>query len=119
LAVDTLGEVIGCAQIKPHRDGSHELASLVVSPDFRNRGIGRLILEHLIQNHAGDLYLMCRASLGAFYQKFGFKAVVEAEMPTYFQRISRLVSLVEFLGKEGESLLIMHLGADRDVGSVT
>lgn len=116
VGVDSSGALIACAQIKTHRDGSHELASLVVSPDHRSQGIGRLILEHLIRNHVGDLYLMCRASLGVFYRKFGFQPVAETLMPPYFRRISRLSSLAEFLREEGESLLIMHLGADRRSG---
>lgn len=119
VAVDEFDEVIACAQIKPHRDGTHEMASLVVSPGFQNRGVARLILERLIQDHQGDLYLMCRSSLGSFYQKFGFKAVSEPELPPYFYRVSRLVSLTEFLRKEGESLLIMRLSADLDAGSQT
>jgi hypothetical protein len=33
VAEDQAGKVIGCAQLKPHRDGSVELASLVVVED--------------------------------------------------------------------------------------
>jgi amino-acid N-acetyltransferase len=119
VAVDEYGEVIGCAQIKPHRDGTYEMASLVVSPGFQNRGVARMILDRLIQDHHGDLYLMCRASLAPFYQKFGFRAVSEPEMPHYFLRISRLVSLTEVLRKDGDSLLIMQLDTDRGTGSLT
>jgi N-acetylglutamate synthase-like GNAT family acetyltransferase len=113
VGVDSSGVLIACAQIKTHRDGSHELASLVVSPDHRGQGIGRFVLEHLIRNHVGDLYLMCRSSLGVFYRKFGFQLVTETLMPPYFRRLSRLSSLAEFLREEGESLLIMHLDVDR------
>ena len=88
LGVDSFDEVVACAQIKLHREGSQELASLVVSPDRRGQGIARLILQHLIQHNDGDLYLMCRASLGAFYRKFGFMVISEPEMPPYFQRLS-------------------------------
>lgn len=118
VGIDSSGEVVACAQIKPHRDGSQELASLVVSPEYRGQGIARLIMEHLIQHHAGDLYLMCRASLGAFYRKFGFEAVAGTEMPPYFQRVSRLASLAEILREEGVSLLIMRLAAGRGSHSV-
>ena len=41
-----LGEVIACGQIKPHFDGSDELASLVVDPDYRGYGHARSLLEH-------------------------------------------------------------------------
>lgn len=103
-----LGVVIGCAQIKPHRDGSNELASLVVNPDYRGRGIARSLVEHLAGKQMGELYLMCRSSLGEFYRKLGFEAINESKMPPYFRRINRLASIAEILRKEGETLLVMR-----------
>jgi amino-acid N-acetyltransferase len=108
IAESDLGEVIGCAQIKPHRDGSFELASLVVAENYRGQGIARSIVAHLTTHHEGTLYLMCRSSLREFYQKLGFAPVSEPQMPPYFRRISRLASLAEFLQKEGETLLVMR-----------
>jgi N-acetylglutamate synthase-like GNAT family acetyltransferase len=108
VAENDLGEVIGCGQIKPHRDGSFELASLVVAENYQGQGVARSLVTHLITNHDGNLYLMCRSSLGEFYQKFGFEPVSEPQMPPYFRRISRLASLAEFLQKEGETLLVMR-----------
>jgi N-acetylglutamate synthase-like GNAT family acetyltransferase len=108
VAENDLGEVIGCGQIKPHRDGSFELASLVVAENYQGQGIARSLVAHLTSNNQGKLYLMCRSSLGEFYQKLGFTPVSEPQMPPYFRRISRLASLVEFLQKEGETLLVMR-----------
>jgi N-acetylglutamate synthase-like GNAT family acetyltransferase len=108
VAENDLGEVIGCGQIKPHRDGSHELASLVVDPEYRCQGIARSLVEHLTEIHQGDLYLMCRSSLGGFYEKLGFESLSEPQMPPYFRRVSRLASLADFLRKEGETLLVMR-----------
>jgi amino-acid N-acetyltransferase len=107
------GDVIACVQIKPHRDGSQELASLVVAPEYRGKEIARLVLEHLLQNQKGDLYLMCRSSLGGFYRKFGFIGIPEPQMPPYFQRISRLASIAAILREEGETLLVMHRSPDQ------
>jgi amino-acid N-acetyltransferase len=108
VAENDFGEVIGCGQIKPHNDGSFELASLVVAEKYRGRGIARSLVTHLTANHAGNLYLMCRSSLGGFYQKLGFTPVSVPDMPPYFRRINRLASLAEFLQKEGETLLVMR-----------
>ena len=108
VVINNQGEVIACGQIKPHQDGSHELASLVVDPAYRGQGIARSLVEHLVEIYQGELYLMCRSSLGRFYQKFGFEPIIESQMPAYFHRISRLASLVEILRKEGETLLVMH-----------
>ena len=100
-------DVIGCGQIKPHRDGSHELASIVVEPAWRGRGVARGIIEHLIASKEGSLYLMCRSALGPLYEKFCFRALEYDKMPKYFQRVSRLTSVIEILRKEGETLLLM------------
>jgi amino-acid N-acetyltransferase len=102
------GEVIACAQIKPHRDGSHELASLVVDPAFRGQGIARSLVEHLLEAHEGELYLMCRSSLGNFYKKLGFEVIAEPQMTPYFRKINRLASLSKLLRKENETLLVMR-----------
>ena len=111
VAVSSEGEVIGCGQIKPHRDGSQELASLAVAEEWRGLGVARGILERLIaskeESKEGPIYLMCRSSLGSLYEKFGFEPVEHPQMPKYFQRVSRLSSIIEVLRKEGETLLIM------------
>jgi amino-acid N-acetyltransferase len=107
LAESAGDQVIGCAQIKPHRDGSQELASLVVTPEWRGQGVARAIIERLLRDHPGEMYLMCRSSLGPLYKKFGFREVEQNEMPKYFRLIKRLSRVVEVLRSEGETLLVM------------
>lgn len=108
VAESAAGEVIGCVQLKPHRDGSLELASLAVREDWRGRGVARALIEDLIAGNNGELYLMCRSGLGPLYEKFGFYALEEEQMPPYFRRISKLVSIVNTLRKSGQTLLIMR-----------
>jgi len=108
IAEDHDGEVVGCAQLKPHRDGSVELASLVVVEEQRGQGIARTLIEHLIDVHGNTLYLMCRSGLGPMYEKFGFYPIEQDEMPRYFRRVSKLFGAVEPFRKGKETLLVMR-----------
>ncbi len=110
LAVDEQEQVVGCGQIKPHRDGSHELASIAVLSEWRGQGIARQIIEALIVSHPDTLYLTCRASLEGFYEKFGFKLLEYEEMTPYFQRLSRLSRVVVRFAQEQDGLIVMKRG---------
>jgi N-acetylglutamate synthase-like GNAT family acetyltransferase len=90
VAVDERQRVIGCGQIKPHRDGSRELASIVVEPRSRLGGVGSAIITHLMT--AGPpLWLVCRSRLIPFYRRFGFREIndPQAAQP-HFRRMLRL-----------------------------
>ena len=82
--------VIGCGQIKPHKDGTRELASLVVEPSSRNRGVARAIIHRLLVENPPPLYLMCRVELCSFYQKFGFVSIHSKDLPRFFQQMQKL-----------------------------
>jgi N-acetylglutamate synthase-like GNAT family acetyltransferase len=108
LATDAEGRVIGCGQVKVHGDGSHELASIAVLTEWRGKGVARRIIEHLLEQHPGRLYLTCRSRLGPLYEKFGFQRIQPGEMTPYFKRLSRIVSIVNKLFRQHESMLVMR-----------
>ncbi len=108
VAVDTDETIIGCGQVKPHKDGSQELASIAVLPEWRSQGIARRIIEDLLAHYPGRLYLMCRSTLEPLYQKFGFQAIDYAEMPPYFQQISRLAAVYNRLAHQPDQLSVMR-----------
>jgi N-acetylglutamate synthase-like GNAT family acetyltransferase len=111
VAVTSSGELIGCGQVKTHADGSRELASIAVAPDYRGEGVARAIIEHLINIHPKPLYLTCRSSLEPFYQQFGFQTIPNNQMPPYFRRISRLAKILFWLIRRGEGLAVMQIQA--------
>jgi amino-acid N-acetyltransferase len=107
VAESAQGQIVGCGQVKRHADQSCELASIVVAPEWRLRGVGRALIENLLEAHPGPLYLTCRAALGSFYVRFGFRVIEEAGMPRYFQMVSRAFRLFQRLLRSREILLVM------------
>jgi N-acetylglutamate synthase-like GNAT family acetyltransferase len=110
VAVDEQDMLVGCGQVKPHGDGTLELASIAVVPERRGEGIAGTIIVRLIDEHPGRLYLTCRASMGPFYERFGFRNVAKQELTPYFRRIQRLVGLFMRVGMAEEGLLVMVRG---------
>lgn len=108
VATSVDGAIKGCGQVKPHGEEARELASIAVRTDDRGQGIARAIIEHLLMQDPGTVYLMCRSPLGRFYEKFGFREIQRNEMPTYFRRIARLAGLLMGLSRADDYLMIMR-----------
>lgn len=108
--VEGSGQMIACAQLKPVPGGLTELASLAVRPEFRQQGIARALIEHLLKQAPRPVYLTCRSGLGKLYEKFGFRALEAAETPSYYRRLQRLAGIFMDLTGKRETLLVMKLG---------
>jgi len=95
VAVDGQDEVIGCGQVKPHRGGSCELASIVVRRRWRGRGVARQIIEALQTSGGPPMWLTCASPLARFYQKFGFHEIASgSQMPLSIQIGTRFFNLM-------------------------
>lgn len=111
VAANPSAEVIGCGQLKPHGDGSLELASIVVAKSWRSQGVASALITRLLRQAPRPLYLTCQAELESFYQQFGFSALSQAEIPPYFNRIQRLFRAAAALRLVNGRLLVMRLPA--------
>jgi len=109
VAVDDGNRLLGCGQLKPHGGGITELASIAVLPDYRQRGIARALIEDLIATAPRPLYLTCRSSLKSFYEKWQFRALELPDMPPYYRKLVRAMSMVGKLFMRDERLLVMAL----------
>jgi N-acetylglutamate synthase-like GNAT family acetyltransferase len=90
LVAEEDGRIVGAVQVKPHGDGSRELASLAVIPERRDQGVGRALVEAILAAETGPVYLTCADRLEGYYVRFGFRCLEPPEMPPYFRRLSRL-----------------------------
>lgn len=102
-------DIIGVGQVKQHGDGSRELASLAVVPEWHGQGVGTHIVHGLLARESGVLYLMCDPRLGGYYARFGFQPIAGAELPPYFRRIDRVMRFAaRLLRRDGPGVLVMR-----------
>lgn len=95
VVADEDGEVIGVGQVKPHGDGSRELASIAVVPARQGQGIGSAVIKTLLAREPGIvLYLTCRRELEGYYTRFGFRLVEPPAYPPYFRRMLPIINAV-------------------------
>ncbi len=94
VAQDETGKFLGCGQIKPHSDGTFELASIAVQPEFHGQGIGKAIILELLAGSPRPIYLRCRSKLEIYYEKFGFRQVRKDEVPPAFRIIWSIFELM-------------------------
>ena len=100
------GAFVGCVQIKPHKDGTRELASLAVTPSRQGSGIGSVLVKALLERERGELYLMCLKPMVTYYQCFGFEEVPEAAMPRSLKIYHRAGKIfAKIAGTQGTSIM--------------
>jgi len=103
-------QIIGCVQLKPHRDGTVELASLAVERDWRGRGIGEQLVADCVARHAAALHLMCTHKLVAYYLRLGFAVVALPDLPPYFRRLMRVLAVVAPRAIKRSRIVVMARG---------
>jgi N-acetylglutamate synthase-like GNAT family acetyltransferase len=94
LLAEVDGRIVGTGQIKPHGDGSRELASIAVIPEYQRHGIAAQIITALIAGQTGTLYLTCQDRMERYYTRFGFRRIERDVMTPYFRRLTRVVDVI-------------------------
>lgn len=107
VAVNLNEQVVGCGQIKPHTDGTFELASIAVQPEYQHQGIGTALITRLLAEQEQALYLICRAAMETYYQKFGFQSIFPTRFTPYFWRIYQVLTLMEKVIGQKQGLSVM------------
>jgi N-acetylglutamate synthase-like GNAT family acetyltransferase len=100
------GAIVGIGQVKPHGDGSRELASIAVVPAKQGLGIGSAVIKTLLARERGVLHLTCRRQMQGYYERFGFRNLEPSEFPPYFGRMIPLVNV--FARLLGTRILVMR-----------
>ncbi len=88
------GAIVGVGQVKPHRDGTRELASIAVIPARQGQGFGSAIIKELLRREKGTLLLTCRSRLQGYYERFGFVRLAPSDYPPYWVRRMRVINAI-------------------------
>jgi N-acetylglutamate synthase-like GNAT family acetyltransferase len=88
-------KIVGVGQLRPHRDGIRELASIAVDPTHQGNGIGTALVQALMARANGPLYLYCEGHNEPYYLRFGFRPLTNlAEVPRSIRLMPRLVRVI-------------------------
>lgn len=107
--------VVGVGQVRPHPDGSRELASIAVTPARQGLGVGKALVAELVARETGVLYLFCMPERKSFYEPFGFVEIAGRELQPTMRRMHRLASvlmaLMRLVQRRELRLVAMRRGA--------
>ena len=104
LVAEENGQMVGIRQIKVYSDGTREVASGFVLPEYRRQGISAQLMKALLARETGPLYTMVNEKRSPYYEQFGFRRVEGSQLPADFRkeyRIGRIVTtLMSLFAKE-------------------
>lgn len=89
------GEIVAIGQVRPYPNAP-EVGSIITLPRWRKQGIAARIIERLIADHPGTLYLKCRKRMTTYYERFGFREIAWQDAP---QPLRTQMRIGTFLGK--------------------
>lgn len=81
--IDMPGQIVGCAALELFPNQLGEVRSLAVSPNNPKTGLGRLLVQNLINEarRRGLTRLMALTYVPEFFHKLGFRTVPKAMLP--------------------------------------
>ncbi len=81
--VEADGKLAGCGGLHVVWSDLAEVRSLAVNPDVQSKGLGRSIVEHLVEeaNELGIAKLFAFTYVPGFFEKLGFHVVEHASLP--------------------------------------
>jgi amino-acid N-acetyltransferase len=102
VAEDSSGKVIGCGALHVMWEDLGEVRTLAIEESHQGRGIGKMILEHLLERatNIGIKRIFCLTFEVGFFGKFGFESISETpvEPEVYAEMVrSHDEGIAEFL----------------------
>lgn len=79
VVAEVAGRIVGCARLKPLRDGGFELASVVVDAAHRRTGVATLLVKAALKRGRGLVHALALAP--RFFEGVGFVEVPPSSLP--------------------------------------
>ena len=92
------GRPVGVAQVRLHQDGTKELASLVVDPSERGRGIATGMVDSLLAEETSPVYVLLDRRYVDHFARWGFSQVEPTDLPRSISRNYRIGQVVTTVG---------------------
>src|SRR5512141_2272539 len=71
LVAEENGKILGVRQVKIHAQGTREVGSGYVLPEYRHQGISARLMNEILSHEHDTLYLLCRDQWISYYEQFG------------------------------------------------
>jgi amino-acid N-acetyltransferase len=88
-------EIVGVIQVREHRDGTLELASLVVHPACRGHGVSTRLIDTALAGVHAEVFTVLDDRYTARFRRWGFLPVEPGRLPRpvwWTYRIGRVVT---------------------------
>ncbi|MGE0237362.1 MAG: GNAT family N-acetyltransferase [Parvibaculaceae bacterium] len=112
-------EIIGTVQMRRHSDGTHELGSLVVAPNWRRQGVARRLIDMLLKEEAQSVYMITARAHWRRYVPWGFELVSGGAVPNsirFHHLIGSLGSIVSLFKRRSMRRLVILRRKPIDAG---
>ena len=80
--IESDGEIIAVGRLHFNKDGRGQIRYMAVLPDYRGKGIGRMIVDEFIKiskdKNISKIILYARESVVEFYKSLGFEKIKKA-----------------------------------------
>ena len=97
LVAEDSGKIVGIRQVKVYEQGTRDVASGFVLPEYRRQGISAQLMDALLARETGPLYTMVNEKRAPYYEQFGFRRVDVGQLPAEFRREYRIGRVVTTL----------------------
>jgi amino-acid N-acetyltransferase len=89
---------VGVAQVRQHSDGSRELASLVVLPEYRGRSVAGRMVDTLLADETGPVFTIIDRPYVQHFTRWDFRPVGDEGLPRSMARQLRIGQIVTSIG---------------------